>query len=64
MTDLFIDNWTPQRAERYQERMERWLAGEVVSRAKVVRDDKAIAEREQRLAQMQTRPTNLLRWRA
>jgi hypothetical protein len=55
MTELFIENWTSQRAEKYQERQDRWLLGEVVRHARIVRDERAIAKRERLLAEMNAR---------
>lgn len=63
MTDQFIDGWSSRMALKYEERQERWLLGEVVRHATVVReyparhvrDDAAIATREPLLREMDER---------
>lgn len=68
MIDLFIPDWTPMKAQKYQEHQDRWLLGEVVRHASpvvmCVRDEQAIQEREARLAQLSSRRGKMLRWRA
>lgn len=57
-TAEYVPEWTPQRAERAYWATERYLAGTVVSRARVVgsrRLEAIIADRERRLAEMKRR---------
>jgi hypothetical protein len=53
-----IEEWTPLRADRANDATERYLGGEIVSRARVVgnrRIEAIIADRERRLQEMHAR---------